>query len=68
MADVLRWRRKAMKRLTIEEMATLDPREVPLYWHSEVAMFTGVPESTLKRWTGQIAVAKPLIQPPGMPR
>lgn len=64
MAVVLRWRNKDMKRLSIEDMATLDPREVPIYWHSEVAMFTGVPESTVKRWSGQIASAKPIIHVP----
>lgn len=64
MVAVLRWPNKKMKRLSIEDMATMDPREVPLYWHSEVAMFTGVAESTLKRWTGQIKGAKPLIQTP----
>jgi len=51
-------------RLKIEEMAGLDPREVPMYWLSEVALYTGVPESTLKRWIGQISSAKPLIVPP----
>jgi uncharacterized protein (DUF433 family) len=53
-----------MKRVALEEMAAFDPREVPLYWLSDVAMFTGVPESTVKRWAGQSASAKPLIHPP----
>jgi uncharacterized protein (DUF433 family) len=53
-----------MKRFKIEELATFDPREVPLYWLSQVALFTGIPESTLKRWTGIISNCKPLIHPP----
>jgi uncharacterized protein (DUF433 family) len=61
---LLGWQNKRMKRLRIEEMATLDPREVPMYWLSEVALFTGVPASTLKRWIGQISSSKALIQPP----
>lgn len=64
MAAVLSWRGR-MKRRSIEDMAALDPREVPLYWHSEVAAFTGVPEPTLKRWTGQVAGMKPVIAVPG---
>ena len=35
-----------------------------MYWLSEVALYTGVPESTLKRWTGQISSAKAIIDPP----
>ena len=62
-AEILRWK-KPMKRFSIEEMAALDPREVPMYWLSDVAVFTGVPESTLKRWTGQITGARTLIRPP----
>jgi uncharacterized protein (DUF433 family) len=61
---ILGWRKKPMKRLKIEDMATLDPREVPMYWLSDVALFTGVPESTLKRWIGQISSSKALIHPP----
>lgn len=53
-----------MQRIRIEDMADLDPREVPMYWLSEVALFTGVPASTIKRWTGQIASARPIIEPP----
>lgn len=60
---VLGWRTR-MKKLSIEDMATLDPREVPMYWLSEVALFTGVAESTLKRWIGQISSSKALIHPP----
>lgn len=61
---VLRWRNGMDKKLKIEDMATLDPREVPMYWLSEVALFTGVPPSTLKRWIGQISSSKALIHPP----
>jgi uncharacterized protein (DUF433 family) len=61
---ILSWRRTQMNRLKIEDMATLDPREVPMYWLSDVALFTGVPASTVKRWIGQISSAKALIQPP----
>jgi uncharacterized protein (DUF433 family) len=53
-----------MSRLKIEDMAAFDPREVPMYWLSEIALFTGVPKSTLKRWTGQTAGSRPLILPP----
>lgn len=60
--NILSWLH--MKRLRIEDMASLDPREVPMYWLSEVALFTGVPSSTLKRWTGQIGRSKPLIAAP----
>src|SRR5262245_54376640 len=63
-AHLLHWRTRHMKRLSIEDMAALDPREVPMYWLSDIAVFTGVPESTLKRWTGQITGVRPLIQPP----
>lgn len=63
-ARVLGWRKEPMQRVKIEDMATLDPREVPMYWLYEVALFTGVAESTLKRWTGQISSSKALIQPP----
>jgi uncharacterized protein (DUF433 family) len=61
---VLDWRKQRMSRLKIEDMADLDPREVPMYWLSEVALFTGVPDSTLKRWIGQIASFKAIIAPP----
>lgn len=61
---ILNWRRMKSSRLKIEDMAGMDPREVPIYWLSEVALFTGVPESTVKRWTGQIAGYRPLIAPP----
>jgi uncharacterized protein (DUF433 family) len=61
---VMKWRKMKTTRLKIEDMATLDPREVPMYWLSEVALFTGVPASTVKRWTGQISGCKPLIIPP----
>src|SRR5438067_1335669 len=66
MADghILNWRNRPMKRLKIEDMATLDPREVPMYWLSDVALFTGVPASTVKRWIGQISSSRALIQPP----
>ena len=52
MADghILNWRNRPMKRLKIEDMATLDPREVPMYWLSDVALFTGVPASTVFPW------------------
>jgi uncharacterized protein (DUF433 family) len=53
-----------MRRLKIEQLANLDPREVPLYWMSEVSRFTGIPESTLQRWTGQKSGCAPLICPP----
>jgi uncharacterized protein (DUF433 family) len=59
---IVKWKR--MKRLKIEDMAHLDPREVPMYWLSDVALFTGVPESTLKRWAGQISSSHRLIVPP----
>lgn len=61
---IIEWRDRRMKRLKIEDMGKLDPREVPMYWLSDVALFTGVPESTLKRWIGQIASSKALINPP----
>lgn len=66
MGRVLRLRRP-MERLKIEDLAALDPREVPMYWLSDVALFTGVPASTIKRWTGQIASAIPIIDPPPDP-
>jgi uncharacterized protein (DUF433 family) len=61
---IINWPKGRMKRLQIEELATYDPREVPMYWLGDVALFTGVPASTLKRWIGQIASATALIQPP----
>lgn len=64
MMRILHWSKTTMKRLKIEDMATLDPREVPMYWLSEVALFTGVPVSTIKRWTGQIGTARPIIMAP----
>lgn len=62
--NIVAWRRGRMKRLKIEEMATLDAREVPRYWIGEVAIFTGVPVSTLKRWIGQVSSSSALIHPP----
>ena len=53
-----------MDKFKIEDMAALDPREVPIYWLSDVALFTGVPESTLKRWIGQVSSSRALIHPP----
>ena len=64
MTRILQWRKVQMARLKIEDMADLDPREVPMYWLSDVALFTGVPASTIKRWTGQIASARPILVPP----
>lgn len=63
-ARVYDWPKGRMKRLQIEEMATLDPREVPMYWLADVALFAGIPESTLKRWVGQISSSQALIHPP----
>jgi uncharacterized protein (DUF433 family) len=64
MTRILQWPMVQMERLKIEDMADFDPREVPMYWLSDVALFTGVPASTVKRWTGQIGVAEPLIFAP----
>ena len=64
MMNLLRWPTDRMRRRQIEELADIDPREVPLYWLSEVALFTGVPASTLKRWVGQISASEAVIQPP----
>jgi uncharacterized protein (DUF433 family) len=64
MTRILPWRKAPMARLKIEDMADLDPREVPMYWLSDVALFAGVPASTIKRWTGQIASANPILIPP----
>ena len=62
--NIVAWHKRRMKRLKIEEMATLDAREVPRYWIGEVSVFTGVPVSTLKRWIGQISNSSALIHPP----
>jgi uncharacterized protein (DUF433 family) len=61
---LIKWQNPRMQRMSIEDMAGLDPREVPMYWLSDVALFTGIPASTLKRWTGQVSRMRPVIQPP----
>jgi uncharacterized protein (DUF433 family) len=64
MTPILHLAQGTMAKIKIEDMATLDPREVPMYWLNDVALFTGVPASTVKRWTGQIGTAAPIIFAP----
>jgi len=64
---LITWPTLNMKRASLEELAALDPREVPLYWLSEVALYTGVAAGTLKYWTQHTKQHPPLIRPPADP-